>query len=566
MKGPKKKNKGRWELHNIKTEEYTNSKKEKEFLSKYKKIAEEYLEVWELKELFKKYNYNDEEIERELKRIKLGDEFKWKEIKNGKPVTNLSTDQIRKKKYYWPEKSYNSYIKSEEENNELNNYTSYNNNKNNKRSGKGSYNKSNNNFYHYVSKKPKRPFQKCIEVPSDYLPSKNNKSNFILTDNNNNNIAKDIINENNEKKNKDPIQKYNFDEKNIVNINNNLNANNNEEKILDEKNINDEKNKNIVKGEEEIFNSSKKTKASTEIKKDIDSNEKYSGKENNEDSNKEPGPEINNLNQDLKKNKELRKKYFKEFFGKIKNHTKKVENNLKRATSKDSDTSDDKSPENETHKKRKKYIILNKKNEEMKNIGVNRNFRNTYKIEKQDIEFQSKVINISINSCYDNPYRDQYLKLINEKRKQNPGKQVEFIIPQFNNNPYMQSFPSIYSYNPYINQNMFMYPPPFQIQGNMAGSQINPQINNQINPQVIKNEQINQQANPQFSIPLNQQYNLQMRIPISPKLNSPNNSPLNSQINLQSSPQINQQLKFKNYYGMNDPQLLSTKINNEIDQ
>ena len=56
MKGPKKKNKGRWELHNIKTEEFTNSKKEKEFLSKYKKIAEEYLEVWELKELFKKYN------------------------------------------------------------------------------------------------------------------------------------------------------------------------------------------------------------------------------------------------------------------------------------------------------------------------------------------------------------------------------------------------------------------------------------------------------------------------------------------------------------------------------
>ena len=43
-----------------------------------------------------------------------------------------------------------------------------------------------------MSKKPKRPFQKCIEVPSDYLPMKNNINNkeinnIIITENNNNN-------------------------------------------------------------------------------------------------------------------------------------------------------------------------------------------------------------------------------------------------------------------------------------------------------------------------------------------------------------------------------------------
>ena len=40
-------------------------------------------------------------------KIILGDEYKWKEIKNGKPVTTRSTDQIRRKqRYYKAEKSY----------------------------------------------------------------------------------------------------------------------------------------------------------------------------------------------------------------------------------------------------------------------------------------------------------------------------------------------------------------------------------------------------------------------------------------------------------------------------
>ena len=94
----KKKNKGKWDSHNINSDKYMYSKKEKEFLSKYKNIAGEYLDDYEFIELFKKNNYDDEQISKELNKIKLGDEFKWKEIKNGKAVTTRSTDQIRKKK------------------------------------------------------------------------------------------------------------------------------------------------------------------------------------------------------------------------------------------------------------------------------------------------------------------------------------------------------------------------------------------------------------------------------------------------------------------------------------
>ena len=242
MRGPKKKIQRKWDQNSTKSEEYINSKKEKEFLMKYKKIAGEYLEDWELIDLYKKYNFDDEQISKELNKIVLGDEFKWKEIKNGKPVTTRSTDQIRKKKnnYYKPEKSCPSYDKSEEETYE----------QNNKRKVKGSYHKSINDFYHYVSKKPKRPFQKCIEVPSDYLPHHNNQEDKI--NNSNNNISNNNIINNNDKininNNKDtdishgkenlkPKNNENFDENNKTNIKNNLTTNKKEIDKNEEKNI-----------------------------------------------------------------------------------------------------------------------------------------------------------------------------------------------------------------------------------------------------------------------------------------------------------------------------------------
>jgi hypothetical protein len=207
MRGPKKKSRGKWDSYNTNQEKYTNSKKEKEFLLKYKNIAGEYLEDWEFIELFQKFNYEDEQISKELNKIKLGDEFKWKEIKNGKPVTTRSTDQIRKKKnYYRPEKSYQSYEKSEEEINEPNN----------KRKGKGSYHK------YYVNKKPKRPFQKCYEVPSDYH-APNKTQDDAQDSNQNNNQNNDNIQFNNYNNN----QINNNNNQNYINENNNNQNNNN---------------------------------------------------------------------------------------------------------------------------------------------------------------------------------------------------------------------------------------------------------------------------------------------------------------------------------------------------
>ena len=555
MRGPKKKNKGKWDSHNINGEKYIYSKKEKEFLSKYKSIAGEYLDDYEFIELFKKNNFDDEQISKELNKIKLGDDFKWKEIKNGKAVTTRSTDQIRKKKYYRPEKSYQSYDKKEDEINEQSN--------NNKRKGKGSSNKSHNDYYYYGSKKPKRPFTKCIEVPSDYRPPNSNQDNKNINSDNDNNIissknintTNNITSENSEKENKKPIVNDNFDDYNKINKIN-IKAN------IDDNIKSDEEQRKIMMIKGQVFKNLKKIKTNTEIRKRDNTDDIYSS--SNENNNKAPGPEINkDANQDYKKYKEMRKKYMKEFFGNMKHYSKKQDNNvnnIKRANSKDSETSDDRSPETTKRKIRNNIPIssniVHKKNRIMNNNGINRNLRNVYEIEKTDVELESKVINISINSCYDNPYRDQYLKLINEKRKQNPGKEVEFIIPQFGN-PYMQQFPSPYPYNPYFNQNMYMYPPQFQVQPGMQ----NPKMNSK-NSQEL-NSQMNYQMNPQMNIPqFNQQINPQMTIPIHQNLNSPSNSPFNSQINMQMSPQVNHLVNSNNYINVNSPQLLSPQSNN----
>ena len=103
-------------------------------------------------------------------------------------------------------------------------------------------------------------------------------------------------------------------------------------------------------------------------------------------------------------------------------------NNIKIASSNDSETSDDRSPE--TTKRRKKNNIptsgniFQKKKKTINNNSTNKNLRKEYEIEQKDIEFESRVANISINSCYDNPYRDQYLKLINEKKKAKSWKRT----------------------------------------------------------------------------------------------------------------------------------------------
>ena len=590
-------------------DDYTNNtnnitKKEKELLNKYKDTASEYLEDWEFLEMFRKNNYDEEQISKEINKIKLGDDYKWKEIKNGKPVTTRSTDQIRKKqRYYKNDNNYNAYEKTEE------NYPKE--SSKNKRKIKGSYHKNINDFYHYVSKKPKRPFQKCFEVPPDYLPMKNknininnnfiieNKNEFIKTDNNNinddnfnnnkitpsksanniinvensNNIRNNIIiNEENKKTIKKPLQ---------INMNLNMNKieetkNEDNEKIINE----EEQRRKIILIKGEVFkrlntNTETKLKENNKIRqKDI-----YKSKDTSEKriikTTERIDSDYNTSNQDIKNDKALQKKYLRILLLNMNHYSKKMENNIKRATSKDSETSDDR-PDTVKRIKRNNNIptssnIIQKKSRDINlsnnsnSNNINKNLRRVYEIDQRDreLEFESKVVNLTINSCYDNPYRDQYLKFINEKRKKNPGKIVELIIPQFNN-MYMPPYPLPYQY-PFLNQNMYMYhpsqynPTPTSIPSPVTNQQnlnMNTQnkMNNihQINYPEYQNYQMNNKYQPQIN---------QMNIPLNQQINSPLSSPMNSQINLQLSPQINYNGK---YFGINNPELLSPKSNKDI--
>ena len=611
----RRKNQRKYETnYNYQTnEDFNISQKEKELLSKYKSIAGEYLDDWEFIEMFKKNNFDEEQISKELNKIILGDDFKWKEIKNGKPVTTRSTDQIRKKqRYYKNENNYNAYEKTEE------NYR--NESSKNKRKIKGSYHKNINDFYHYVSKKPKRPFQKCYEVPPDYLPMKNtninnnfileNKNEFINTENNNindnnfninnnnkitpsksanniinvennnNNINNKIMNDDNKKSIKKPMQ---------INMNLNMNKieetkNDDNEKIISE----EEQRRKIILIKGEVFKSLKKLKTEAKLKENNKIRQKdiYKAKDTSEKrimkTTERIDSDYNTSNQDIKNDKALQKKYLKILLGNMNHYSKKIENNIKRASSKDSETSDDR-PDTIKRIKRNNNIptssnIIQKKSRAINlnsNNNINKNLRRVYEIDQRDreLEFESKVVNLTINSCYDNPYRDQYLKFINEKRKKNPGKIVELIIPQFNN-MYMPPYPLPYQY-PFLNQNMYMYPPsqyhppiptptptPIPNQQNVNSQnkinniqQINfPQYQNiMMNPNFKENNQIN---NNKYQPQINQ-----MSIPLNQQINSPLNSPMNSQINLQLSPQVNYNGK---YFGINNPELLSPKSKTDI--
>ena len=611
----RRKNQRKYETnYNYQTnEDFNISQKEKELLSKYKSIAGEYLDDWEFIEMFKKNNFDEEQISKELNKIILGDDFKWKEIKNGKPVTTRSTDQIRKKqRYYKNENNYNAYEKTEE------NYR--NESSKNKRKIKGSYHKNINDFYHYVSKKPKRPFQKCYEVPPDYLPMKNtninnnfileNKNEFINTENNNindnnfntnnnnkitpsksanniinvennnNNINNKIMNDDNKKSIKKPMQ---------INMNLNMNKieetkNDDNEKIISE----EEKRRKIILIKGEVFKSLKKLKTEAKLKENNKIRQKdiYKAKDTSEKrimkTTERIDSDYNTSNQDIKNDKALQKKYLKILLGNMNHYSKKIENNIKRASSKDSETSDDR-PDTIKRIKRNNNIptssnIIQKKSRAINlnsNNNINKNLRRVYEIDQRDreLEFDSKVVNLTISSCYDNPYREQYLKFINEKRKKNPGKIVELIIPQFNN-MYMPPYPLPYQY-PFLNQNMYMYPPsqyhppiptptptPIPNQQNVNSQnkinniqQINfPQYQNiMMNPNFKGNNQIN---NNKYQPQINQ-----MSIPLNQQINSPLNSPMNSQINLQLSPQVNYNGK---YFGINNPELLSPKSKTDI--
>ena len=172
-------------------------------------------------------------------------------------------------------------------------------------------------------------------------------------------------------------------------------------------------------------------------------------------------------------NKELKNKYIKEFFGQMKNYSKNIENENRRNKM-------GKSPDFGT---RKNILDISPdKIDLQKNLTYKRRTKNNYYNYNSSynyIKIESKINNIFISACYDNPQRDLFLKMINEKRKQNPDKIVQVLFPQF---PPMGYYPNLYQqYNPYMNTYILQDSQQFSTQNSLMGIPINNTYTNQVN-------------------------------------------------------------------------------------
>jgi hypothetical protein len=224
----------------------------------------------------------------------------------------------------------------------------------------------------------------------------------------------------------------------------------------------------------------------------------------------------------------------------MKNYSKGMSNNIRRTNwGKSPDFNNrrenmlDTSPDKEQFCKHK--ILTQKKG--FKNYYSNENElndihligRKEYNINYLKIEH--KVNNIFISACYDNPQRDQYLKIINEKRRQNPDKIIEFIIPQFPIFPPLNPYQNMINpynqygqYNPYMNMYMMPPPPQFFMQ-NPIPNDNKSDCGNNISSNKKSNNKIN---NNEFETPENQNYNIIQE--------SNNNNQINVKINNTPNP------------------------------
>lgn len=523
-KSKKRPPKGKWETYGASNEEQT---KESLYLEKYRELAGASFDEEELIEMFKKYNFEDEQISKEINnRVKMGDDYEWKEIRKGKAVTTRSIDPVfHKKKNYRTDKSVPSYDINEDDFQEAADAN---------RNKKGSYNKYR-DFYHYNSKKPKRPFQKCYEVSSDYkFPTSNNevKDNDKKEENTQEKNNENDKNEKNENVEKENLKDENLTDKKNKEDNVQLEINEKTKEDNNEFNNNDEEENaknNLISLKENAFNNLKRFKRNKNQNNNSDKD--TSNLNNNREKNRYyQQNELNNKKEDSNFpendtfSQQEFKTYIRNFFGNMKRCSKRIENNIKIANSKDSESSDEKSPEITKIRSKNTNLPNNYYINQKNNIIIQHNGKkitgqyrkNSIQREEKenDLELESKVSDFFISSCYDNPYREQYLKAINEKRKQNPDKVVELVFPQFPPGPLMQPYPNMYQYNPYINPNMYMMPPQYQMQNSM----INPGINSQINEQI--NTEIGKRVNPQLSNQINSSMNSQMNVPINNQINS----------------------------------------------
>ena len=443
-----------------------SKEKQNNYLNKYRELYGNSFNDVELLDIFSKNNYDENLIKTDIKALlKINDSKKY----------DLSEN---KNDHYSPSFGYKANSKNKKiKNDNVKKKIYFNSPKNEKE-------KENNS-------------QKETEVPSDYAPPpKRDDIKNLNTDNNIN--LNDVLLEYKKEmfsklKNKNYSYKSNKSNKDELNYDNVIK-------------FRTEKNDKLNHGE------------------DIDELDRNINKINvNDIKNNPPGPECisfqnkkikqNNNNQEI--NKELKKKYIKYFFGNMKNYNNNIRTNnpgkspdfAKRKNILDS------SPDKIEYYEKKIYTYKK---------GAKNNFSKT-KNPYNYLEVTSKVNDIYISSCYDNPQREQIIKMINEKKKQNPNKIVEVLFTQFPNP--LPFYPEMYQpynqFNPYMNMYMMPSPQNYQIQPPMVHSPINNQniqgINNSNNQNIIlntpntvdnKNSLINSNENHINNITPNMNYNI----------------------------------------------------------
>ena len=431
-----------------------NEEKQNNYLIKFRKLYGNSFSDVELLDIFSKNNYNENEIKADIKALL--------EINDSKKLEYSK----RKDEHYSPSFGHSSNNKKNKINTE-----------NIKK--KMCFNSPN------KEKEKENNSQKDTEVPSDYAPPpKHGDIRNLNMINNDENINDILLEYKKEMFNKLKCQNYSYksnkskkDELNYDNIS----------KCRTEKSI--------------------KTNHENDI---IDIN-----KNNIVITNNSPGPECitplskkqNQINNNQEINKELKKKYIKYFFGNIKNYNNNIRTNnpgkspdiTKRKNILDS--SPDKIEYYEkkiyTYKRGNKFNSSNKKTP-----------NNLFQIE-------SKVNDVYISSCYDNPQRDHIIKMVNEKRKQNPDKIVEVLFTQFPSPvPFYSNM-----YQPYGQYNPYMYMMPSPNNYPMQPPMINPSLNDGQIPQYtnINNKEINNTNN----------YNVTTKGNLSESQNSLNSSDMN---------------------------------------
>ena len=466
-----------------------NEEKQNNYLIKFRKLYGNSFSDVELLDIFSKNNYNENEIKADIKALL--------EINDSKKLEYSK----RKDEHYSPSFGHSSNNKKNKINTE-----------NIKK--KMCFNSPN------KEKEKENNSQKDTEVPSDYAPPpKHGDIRNLNMINNDENINDILLEYKKEMFNKLKCQNYSYksnkskkDELNYDNIS----------KCRTEKNI--------------------KTNHENDI---IDIN-----KNNIVITNNSPGPECitplskkqNQINNNQEINKELKKKYIKYFFGNIKNYNNNIRTNnpgkspdiTKRKNILDS--SPDKIEYYEkkiyTYKRGNKFNSSNKKTP-----------NNLFQIE-------SKVNDVYISSCYDNPQRDHIIKMVNEKRKQNPDKIVEVLFTQFPSPvPFYSNM-----YQPYGQYNPYMYMMPSPNNYPMQPPMINPSLNDGQIPQYtnINNKEINNTNN----------YNVTTKGNLSESQNSLNSSDMNRINNITpTTPNMNYNLN-NNYLSASN-NIVADNLNNK---